>query len=64
MISNEDVSCSKPDPEIYLAAFSKLSFAPEECLILEDNENGIKAAKGMAARQLQIEVAVVATRVT
>ena len=45
MISNEDVTHGKPDPEMYQLAMKTLGFKPEECLIVEDNENGIKAAK-------------------
>jgi HAD superfamily hydrolase (TIGR01509 family) len=44
MLSNQDVSKAKPDPEIYLTAMEKMGLRPEECLIVEDNENGIKAA--------------------
>jgi beta-phosphoglucomutase len=43
-ISNEDVSKPKPDPEIYLTAMEKFGAHPRECLIVEDNPNGIKAA--------------------
>lgn len=44
IISNQDVKKPKPDPEIYLEAMKKLNLQPGECLIVEDNENGIKAA--------------------
>jgi len=44
IISNQDVKNTKPDPEIYLLAMEKMKLRPEECLICEDNENGIKAA--------------------
>jgi HAD superfamily hydrolase (TIGR01509 family) len=44
MLSNEDVLKAKPDPEIYLKSMEKMGLFPEECLIVEDNENGIKAA--------------------
>lgn len=44
IFSNEDVIHSKPDPEIYLTAMRKMNVLPIECLILEDNKNGIKAA--------------------
>ena len=43
-ISNEDVINAKPDPEMYNVAIKKMGLKPKECLILEDNENGIKAA--------------------
>ena len=45
ILSNEDVTKSKPDPEIYLSAMSQLGLKPEECLILEDNDHGIAAAR-------------------
>lgn len=53
-LSNEDVSKGKPDPEMYLKAMAKLGLKPEECLILEDNENGIKAAIASGAHLLKI----------
>jgi beta-phosphoglucomutase len=45
IVSNEDVSKAKPDPEMYQTAMARLGLAPNECLILEDNEHGIAAAR-------------------
>ena len=53
-VSNEDVSKGKPDPEMYSKAMNKMNLKPEECLILEDNENGIKAAKASGGHLLKI----------
>lgn len=53
-LSNEDVRESKPHPEMYLTAIEKLKLQPDECLILEDNENGIKAAKASGAHLMVI----------
>jgi len=53
-VSNEDVSKGKPDPEMYSKAMDKMNLKPEECLILEDNENGIKAAKASGGHLLKI----------
>lgn len=44
IISNEDVENGKPDPEMYTKAMKYFDLEPAECLIVEDNENGIKAA--------------------
>ena len=55
MISNEDVSNGKPDPEMYLQSMNKFSLNPTECLILEDNENGIKAARDSGAHLMVIK---------
>lgn len=46
IVSGEDFPQSKPNPAIFIHAAS-LSIAPkEECIIIEDSTNGIKAAKG------------------
>lgn len=53
-ISNEDVKNPKPDPEIYFTAVKRLKLAPEECLIIEDNPNGIKAAVKSGAHLMKV----------
>lgn len=55
ILSNQDVTHSKPHPEIYQQAISKLNLTPEECLIVEDNENGIEAAKNAKAQVLVVK---------
>lgn len=54
-LSNQDVTNGKPDPEIYNLAISKLGLKPEECVIVEDNENGIKAALASGANVLKVD---------
>lgn len=54
-LSNQDVTRSKPDPEIYTAAIERLNLRPEECMVVEDNHNGIQAAKAAGAYVMQIE---------
>ena len=41
----EDVSRKKPDPEVYLAALSRLGLGPEACIAFEDSANGLKSAR-------------------
>ena len=53
-VSNEDVEKGKPDPEMYNLAMNKMNLKPEQCLILEDNENGIKAAVESGGHLLKI----------
>jgi beta-phosphoglucomutase family hydrolase len=45
-----DYKKSKPDPEAFLLAAARLGVTPESCLVFEDTEMGIEAAKaaGMA----------------
>lgn len=54
-LSNQDVKKSKPDPEIYLTAINRFGFHPEECLIIEDNPNGIKAALASSAHLMRVD---------
>lgn len=55
MLSNQDVAKSKPAPDIYLKAMERFGLRPEECLVVEDNENGIKAATASGAHVLVVE---------
>ena len=43
LISGEQFSTSKPDPEIFLTAAKALGTAPAETLVLEDSYNGVRA---------------------
>lgn len=51
IVCAEDYSKSKPDPEAFLLAAARLGVSPEFCLVFEDTEMGIQAAKaaGMAS---------------
>lgn len=53
-LSNQDVKNGKPDPEIYNKAMRQLGLAPEDCLIVEDNPNGILAAQRSGAYVMQV----------
>ncbi len=39
-----DITNSKPDPEVFLLAAERLGVAPESCLVVEDAEAGVSAA--------------------
>jgi|SRR5271156_2533692 len=51
MVCAGEYKNSKPDPEAFLLAASRLGVAPAECLVFEDTEMGIQAAQaaGMAS---------------
>ena len=55
ILSNQDVKNPKPDPEIYQNAMKRLGVKPEECIIVEDNENGIKAALASGGNLLAVK---------
>jgi len=40
-----DITKSKPDPEVFLIAAKKLGVKPRGCVVIEDSDAGIEAAK-------------------
>jgi len=46
LVTRDDVTKGKPDPEPYLLAALRLGVDPADCLALEDSHNGIRAAHG------------------
>ena len=54
-LSNQDVKNGKPDPEMYNLAIKKLNLHPQECLIVEDNDHGLKAALASGAHVLKVD---------
>jgi len=54
-LSNQDVRKGKPDPEMYDKAIQRLELDPRECLIVEDNPNGLKAAYRSGAHVLKVD---------
>lgn len=45
MVTGDEITNGKPDPEVYLEAARKLGVAPEHCLVFEDIPFGIMAGK-------------------
>lgn len=50
VVTAENVSASKPDPEGFLAAAHALGVPPEECVVFEDSGAGIEAARAAGMR--------------
>ncbi|GIG29918.1 HAD family hydrolase [Cellulomonas marina] len=53
-LCNADVARAKPDPEIYLLASERLGLDPSEVLVVEDNDNGIAAARAAGTHLLVV----------
>jgi HAD superfamily hydrolase (TIGR01509 family) len=45
ILTREDYVRAKPEPEPYLRALQQLGLAPAQCLVIEDSERGLRAAK-------------------
>ena len=50
IVSADDVSVGKPDPQVFLLAAKKLGFPPERCIVFEDAVVGIEAAHAAGMR--------------
>lgn len=44
IVCADDIVNSKPNPEIFLKAAEKVNVKPENCIVIEDSEAGIRAA--------------------
>ena len=54
IVTGDDVSRPKPDPEIYLKTAEKLRLAPAKCVAFEDSFVGIESAKGSGMKCVAI----------
>lgn len=50
VVTGDDVSIGKPNPEAYLRAAELLNIDPEDCLVLEDSTVGAAAARAAGMR--------------
>jgi len=49
ILTSEDITHGKPHPEIYLKAAERLNISPSDMLVLEDSQNGCRAAVAAGA---------------
>jgi len=45
IVSAEDVTLGKPDPQVFLAAAAKLGVPPAQCIVVEDAAAGVEGAR-------------------
>ncbi|MEQ8155603.1 MAG: HAD family phosphatase [Clostridiaceae bacterium] len=55
IVCGDDITNSKPNPEIFLKAAERLSVNPKKCAVVEDSPAGIKAAYNAEMRALHVE---------
>ena len=64
IVTGEDVTRTKPNPDIFLAAARLLNLTPDECAVVEDAPNGIQAAKAAGMRCIAVAQTFPAAKLT
>lgn len=54
IVSADDVTIGKPDPEVFLKAAEKLSVPPARCIVVEDAQAGVEGAKRAGMRSVGV----------
>jgi len=54
IITAKDVENAKPDPEIFLLSAKKIGIGPKNCLVIEDSDYGIEAARKAMMHYIKI----------
>jgi HAD superfamily hydrolase (TIGR01509 family) len=57
VVTAEDVTRGKPDPEVYVRAAAGLGVAPGDCLVFEDAVVGVQAARRAGMRVIGVTTA-------
>ena len=52
-VSSEDIKRGKPNPDLFLKAAELLNVSPEKCIVIEDTESGIQAARAAGMRSFR-----------
>ena len=54
LVSAEDVGRGKPDPEVFVTAAARLGVPPARCIVVEDVDHGIEAARRAGMRTIGV----------
>lgn len=55
IVTSDDITRGKPDPEPYTKGAQTLSFAPKDCIVIEDAPAGIRSGKSAGARVVALQ---------
>jgi beta-phosphoglucomutase len=54
VVSAEDVTKGKPDPQVFLTASARLNTPPSQCIVVEDAAHGVEAARRGGMRSIGV----------
>jgi beta-phosphoglucomutase-like phosphatase (HAD superfamily) len=52
IFSASEVARGKPEPDLFLYAASQMGMNPDDCIVVEDSANGVRAARAAGMRVL------------
>ena len=52
--SSQDEKLGKPHPDVFLHAAERIGSSPDECIVIEDSANGVRAAKAANMKVIAI----------
>lgn len=56
VVTADDVTHGKPSPDIFLLAAERLGMAPTDCIVYEDGDPGLEAARRAGMRAIDVRV--------
>ena len=56
VVSIDDVQKGKPEPDIFLLASHRLGVAPQDCIVYEDSDGGLEAARRAGMHSIDVRV--------
>jgi HAD superfamily hydrolase (TIGR01509 family) len=56
VVASEDTTRHKPEPDVFLEAARRLGVAPEKCIVYEDADLGIEAARRAGMRFIDVRL--------
>ena len=56
IVSADDVAHGKPAPDVFLEAARRMNMAPADCVVLEDSNEGLRAASAAGMRAIDVRI--------
>lgn len=56
IVTLDDVATGKPAPDLFLLAAERMGVAPDECIVYEDTDAGLEAARRAGMRWIDVRI--------
>ncbi len=58
IVAAEDVAAGKPAPDVFLESAHRMQVPPADCIVLEDSDEGLRAAVAAGMRAVDVRLAI------